>query len=650
MNSQTNKTKSAFTFSPFLAILAFTIILRFWNFFEIPFTHDEYSSLRRAEYSSFSELIEKGVSHDTHPPLTQIFYFVWIKLGGTSEWWIKLPFLMMGVISVILVYCIARKWFGTSSALLSSSLMAVLQEPVMHSQSARPYAMGVFFVLASVFALQKVISIEHRKARWLWPLLSAMFLACSALTHHFSMLAAFLFALLLFICNWRSHWKILIVIYAVALVFYLPNISILLKQLEMGGIGSVLSPPGNTFLIDYLYYVFNLSTLMILVVCVFFVASMLRIPELKNKKAFWICIGVFTLSFLLGFVYSKKIAPVLHYRALFFALPFFFMALFAFAKEYSSRINWTIVLIILLTGSSTLFFGRHYYRTFYTDGYSYILQESKRLSTEKSSTVMVCYSQDMLSYQLEKQKLALPNMVNVDSLWTMHDYVDFINAASEDQFVMGYTWHFYRPPVEVFGLLFDKYRHMNEHQDYFNSNLFVFAKDGNSKNAGYVSDSLLSRTIAEEISAIDENNVSSAFFKKELEFGYKLSTAIPNAEIGIPDWLIASMKVKGLDLKNALLVMEVKEGDEVVHYDARNLEQFRTKNDSVFTAFNGLFSPDILQKGHSYTLNAYVWNRGSEFEVIDFKLIRIKGNPIMYCLDQPVESEDLEYLPQLNHE
>ena len=76
--------KKTFLLHPMLMVLGFSVVLRFWNFFEIPFTHDEYSSLRRAQYSSFHELIEEGVSHDTHPPRGQIFYFFWVKLGGTA--------------------------------------------------------------------------------------------------------------------------------------------------------------------------------------------------------------------------------------------------------------------------------------------------------------------------------------------------------------------------------------------------------------------------------------------------------------------------------------------------------------------------------------------------------------------------------------
>ena len=56
-----------------LIILSIAIILRFYHLFDIPFTHDEFSTLFRTNFSSFSELIEKGVKIDGHPAGLQFF-------------------------------------------------------------------------------------------------------------------------------------------------------------------------------------------------------------------------------------------------------------------------------------------------------------------------------------------------------------------------------------------------------------------------------------------------------------------------------------------------------------------------------------------------------------------------------------------------
>jgi len=639
--------KKTFLLHPMLMVLGFSVVLRFWNFFEIPFTHDEYSSLRRAQYCSFHELIEEGVSHDTHPPLGQIFYFFWVKLGGTAEWWVKLPFLLMGVFSVGLVYLIARRWFGNTSALISSSFIAVFQESVMHSQIARPYSLGLFFILLSTFALQKIVASPEKWANRWWIIVAAISLSCSALTHHFSMLAGFLLAVFFLVAHLRIHARSLFLTYLISICLYLPNIPILLKQLDMGGIGSILAPPQSSFLLDYIKYIFNYSDFFLAFAALLVVLSIVTYTQKKMRSAFFICVGLFTISFVCGYYYSIHVAPVLHFRALYFVMPFMIMALFSFVKSVSVRLNWILSLVIVLSGAFALVFGRQHYRTFYTDGYGYILNESNDLSQEGNTDVMLCYSPDMLTYQSNAQEVNLAEFTNVDSSWTMRDYVQFVGRAQGDRFVFGYTWQFYRPPLELLGMLYNKYGHMSQHQDYFNSNLFVFDKRVESGNARFVSDSLCDLSIATEVIMPDDSLNILAAFQKENEFGFKISTQVPNDQIQIPDWLIASITVRGNELKDALLVLEVKEDDKQIHYDARNFEQFREANDSVFTVFNALFSPDIFLKGHHYVVNAYVWNRGGRFDVLDFNFIRIKGNPLMYCLDRPLVSNDLDYLPLL---
>ena len=48
-------------------------ILRFWNFVQIPLSHDEFSVLFRLGFQSWEELIRKGVLVDTHPAGIQVF-------------------------------------------------------------------------------------------------------------------------------------------------------------------------------------------------------------------------------------------------------------------------------------------------------------------------------------------------------------------------------------------------------------------------------------------------------------------------------------------------------------------------------------------------------------------------------------------------
>jgi len=74
-----------------LLILAAGAILRFYNYSDIPFTHDEFSAVFRTQFSSFHELIARGVVIDTHPAGVQVFLYYWVRLFGISEPIVKLP-------------------------------------------------------------------------------------------------------------------------------------------------------------------------------------------------------------------------------------------------------------------------------------------------------------------------------------------------------------------------------------------------------------------------------------------------------------------------------------------------------------------------------------------------------------------------------
>ena len=102
-----------------LAIILLTAtILRFIKYPEIPFTHDEFSAIFRLDFGSFSEMIDKGVRIDGHPAGIQVFLWCWTKLFGLNEWVVKLPFTIMGILSVFLIYIIGKKWYNLTTGLI----------------------------------------------------------------------------------------------------------------------------------------------------------------------------------------------------------------------------------------------------------------------------------------------------------------------------------------------------------------------------------------------------------------------------------------------------------------------------------------------------------------------------------------------------
>jgi uncharacterized membrane protein len=133
-------------------ILLLGSILRFWNFPNIPYMHDELSALGRLQYQCVQDVITYGVEiNDTHPPGVQLFLYFWTNLFGTNEMIVKFPFILCGLFSILLTYKISKKWFNVSVGLIVASFMATIQYTIMYSQLIRPYSSGLFFCLLMVF-------------------------------------------------------------------------------------------------------------------------------------------------------------------------------------------------------------------------------------------------------------------------------------------------------------------------------------------------------------------------------------------------------------------------------------------------------------------------------------------------------------------
>lgn len=107
-------------------VLVVAAVLRLYGFHELPYTHDELSALFRLSFGSFNELIEHGVKVDGHPAGVQVFLYYWVALFGEQAWKIKLPFALLGIGSVALVYAIGKKWFTHSVGLYSATFLAGL--------------------------------------------------------------------------------------------------------------------------------------------------------------------------------------------------------------------------------------------------------------------------------------------------------------------------------------------------------------------------------------------------------------------------------------------------------------------------------------------------------------------------------------------
>ena len=98
---------------------------------------------------------------EPHPPAYYFFMFGWTKLFGTSLLSLRMPSVLFGLMSILLLAMIARTIFDNTVALISAALLAFNGHHIYWSQHARMYSMVCFLGLLSVWLLLKCLQ-EHR--------------------------------------------------------------------------------------------------------------------------------------------------------------------------------------------------------------------------------------------------------------------------------------------------------------------------------------------------------------------------------------------------------------------------------------------------------------------------------------------------------
>ncbi len=137
---QTQKKPCRASALPILAVLAIGFALRLYQLGTESLWIDEGYSLRDAR-ASLSLL-------DARPLYYNMLHW-WMRFGE-SEAWLRMPAVIFGVASILMVYLVGRRLHGHAPAIVASLLVAVSPLHVNHSQEIRMYSLVTFIVTLGV--------------------------------------------------------------------------------------------------------------------------------------------------------------------------------------------------------------------------------------------------------------------------------------------------------------------------------------------------------------------------------------------------------------------------------------------------------------------------------------------------------------------
>lgn len=171
------------------SLLVIGFCLRIFDLGKLGYSTDEGSAAKYSYFINQSGLpcSPDGICYYTGP----YFYFIslFTKIFGVSELWVRLPGVIITIITLGVVYFLVKKITSNKNIGLLSVIIIVFADwHIMLGRYARQYGLMLFFVILALFYYYKTF--YEKKLLNIIPLL--LFIAFALLTHQLSFLLIFL--------------------------------------------------------------------------------------------------------------------------------------------------------------------------------------------------------------------------------------------------------------------------------------------------------------------------------------------------------------------------------------------------------------------------------------------------------------------------
>lgn len=163
-----------------LAILAVALGLRLPGYAESVWIDELYTS---NIFCGDPIILLKTLYSDIHPPVYFVFIHFWNQLFGDQEIWLRLPALLFGLGTIVLIWRLGELFIGRSAGLVAAGLLAVSPVHIWYSQEARPYSASLFLALTTILAYYRI---QQGRKGWLWTSLFFFALVCLSFTHYYN--------------------------------------------------------------------------------------------------------------------------------------------------------------------------------------------------------------------------------------------------------------------------------------------------------------------------------------------------------------------------------------------------------------------------------------------------------------------------------
>ena len=476
---------------PLISILMLGAALRFYALDFQSLWNDELYSLTSSSYDNLQALILTDTANP-HPPLYDMTLHFVRQVLGDSEFAVRLPSAICGVLSISLIFLVGRRLYSYKEGLIASAIMAVSWCPIYFSQEARSYSMLLLLTLLTTYLWASLISSLKRneKASYYIMVGYVVSAAICSYSHYFGAYLIALHALgslLIFIRQPKVILRLLLM-YLLILVAYLPWLLTTRLDASMQRI-SWIQPPKTTALLGFLAFFFNNSRTLLAIVLVLYTFLFVRsFCLICTNRRYGTLISLFSspgmflvlwlaVPFLGVYLWSVLFQPILLSRSLIISLPAAYLLLArSITRLPVSSTGQALAAIAILVGILfQLVFSMNYYsqphKEQFRDAVSFIVQNEHRY--RDSLIIGYVWHPDYLNYYFAElgssrrieamggQTADIPNISGIIDE-SNKPYVWYIRAASS------------RKPQESFIDFLEQKMDLVSHQQFVEADVWLF--------------------------------------------------------------------------------------------------------------------------------------------------------------------------------
>lgn len=590
-----------------LTILLVGSVLRFWDFWDIPYTHDELSALGRARVSSWAEFIEIGIMGDNHPGGVQWLIWGMTRLAGFSTGWIKLPFALAGVWSIWLLYLVGKRLVSEQTGLVCAALMATLQYPITYSQWARPYAIGVALVLLLTWALLRFRDASGRGNAYL--VVFSLAAAACGYTHYFALLQAILIGMAFVPLLDRKQVMRLMLFSVLAALLWLPHLNLTLFHLERGGIGEWLKPPKGWYWWHMIRYTFQFSVWPVILLVAVSLRQLTRPEQWLRSYNRYMLAGAFIIPYVLGYLYSVFSNPLLHQSVLLFSMPFFLLWCGAFVMPQRNVVRLTVLALVVINTVNLIRTRDHFevnYRSEYGSALHWLAQLKEQ---EHALPALVDLREDLVALMHEEALVPAVEMQMVEPLVAQKAIVQWLNNQRGDRLFLAMNSG---TDPEVLAAALDRFPCILEAQYY------------NVGEAYLLGNTCDSRTLLDTKPLADLPQASAEQpYTPKVELSWKQLDHQTNLHA------VVTWQGKPAD---GIVVLEVSDAEGEAYWRGVNLREHYDSTAAEQLAYQVLYNSEMEVDG-SERVVTYIWlNHATEFFGKRIEVFAVPANPRKYAL------------------